>query len=83
MKLLLPKARFSFERDKRHKASTIQNIFRKRGKRVTFPSVLIEPNSTKKQSLVTTKAPPRITLEEMNLYHTLIMQPLAAKLIKG
>ena len=52
-------------------------FFYKGDKRVNFHSVLIEPTCSQNHSSPP-KALPRIPLEEMNLYHTLIMQPLAA-----
>ena len=55
--------------------------FFERGKRVNFPSsVLLEPNISQKPSLISTKALPQITLEEMNLLtHIAKLQPLVAK----
>ena len=59
-------------------APSTQNVFHKRGKRVTFQlrfsaNLLVAITHSSPP-----KALPRITLEEMNLYHKLIMQPLAA-----
>ena len=56
----------------------MQNIFQEGDKRVNFSSsVLGEPTCSHHHSSHT-KALPRLPLEEMNLYHKLIMQPLAA-----
>ena len=57
-------------------------LFHKGEKRVNISSsVLVEPTCNHHHSSHT-KALPRLTLEEMNLYHKFIIQPLAAITIR-
>ena len=60
-------------------ASTTQKVFHKRDKIVNFIFGSQRTHSNQLSSFISTKAPHRITLEEMNPLSHVELQPLAAK----